>query len=267
MMRSFFVLFPRDMLISSDPGRGTAMRFSLSHINKSRLLALLILAGSISLASYEMIKPQTFAYIKVRDDVTVTTGTQLKPEDIEKAELVTGNITTATDSPIPGLIPWEEAGRYIGRYVVRQVIGGGPLLQSDFALSDMGEQVLEKEMTGMSIPVNNIVGVTPHLSVGDKVHLYASYEDSSGAYSGLLLREMPVISLQRKMDGDVSDLVAVTIALQVHEAVLLTHALHYGKIHLGKASPLDNKGPGIGDSQFAAALLKTKKRWGVAEEE
>ncbi|MCK9911335.1 hypothetical protein MXD81_19440, partial [Microbacteriaceae bacterium K1510] len=66
------------------------------------------------------------------------------------------------------------------------------------------------EKTGMSIPVDNILAVTPYLSVGDRVHLYASFEDDEGAHSGLLLREMPVIALQRQVEDEVPQLIAVT---------------------------------------------------------
>jgi pilus assembly protein CpaB len=62
-------------------------------------------------------------------------------------------------------------------------------------------------------------------------------------------------------------LAAVTIGLTLDQAVLLTHALHYGKIHLAEASRLEAKGPGIGDHAFASALLKTKKRWSDSGEE
>jgi pilus assembly protein CpaB len=165
------------------------------------------------------------------------------------------------------LIPWTEVRSYIGQPLARQVEGGRPLLASDVERS--GESGMDRSLaaavTGMSIPVDNVI--TPHISVGDRVHLYASFEDESGAHSGLLLRSMPVIAVQRDWEGDLPQMEAVTISLKLEEAVLLTHALHYGKIRLGKAAISDRQNTGIGDQAFAAALMKTKKRWREGEEE
>jgi pilus assembly protein CpaB len=237
-------------------------------VSPIRTVAALLLAVSVGYGSYTVLKPQTFAYVKLREGVTVEGGSLLKEEHIERAVLTLGGMFAGNNLPMPGLIPWEDAPAYIGLPLVRRISGGMPLFVSDLDSQGEGmERDLDETKTGMSIPVDNILGVTPHLSVGDRVHLYASFEDEDGAHSGLLLREMPVIALQRELEGDVPQLVAVTIALKLEEAVLLTHALHYGKIHLGKASLSGGKGAGIGDAAFAKALMKTKKRWSDGEEE
>jgi pilus assembly protein CpaB len=233
-----------------------------------RIVAALLLAASVGYGSYTVLKPQTFAYVKLKEGVAVEGGSVLKEEHIERAVLTLGGMLAGDAQPVPGLIPWEDAASYVGLPLVRRISGGMPLFAAD--IDSQGEGIdrdLDETTTGMSIPVDNIQGVTPHLTVGDRVHLYASFEDEEGAHSGLLLREMPVIALQRELEGDVPQLVAVTIALRLEEAVLLTHALHYGKIHLGKASLTGGKGAGIGDPAFAKALMKTKKRWSDGEEE
>ncbi|WP_019123131.1 hypothetical protein [Brevibacillus massiliensis] len=238
-------------------------------IHPFRLAAVLLLAGTLAYGTYHLMKPEMFSYIKVREGVVAEGGTPLKAEQIEKAVLPVNRFFSADRSPVPGLLPWADAEYYLGTPLAHRVTGGEPLMLGDLDRQGEGGSSgsLQAGMTGMSIPVDNIVGITPHLPVGSKVHIYASFEDQDGAHSGLLLREMPILSIQREMDGEIPRLAAVTIGLTLDQAVLLTHALHYGKIHLAEASRLEAKGPGIGDHAFASALLKTKKRWSDSGEE
>ncbi len=238
-------------------------------IHPLRLVAIVLIAMIVAYGSYMYWKPQTFAYAKLRDGVVLEGGAALKAEYVERASLATGGLLSGERSPIPGLIPYSQIAAYINMPVSRRLSGGVPLLSADLMgkESEGMSSVLGQGMTGMSIPVDNIVGVTPYLTIGDRVHLYTSFEDDAGAHTGLLLREMPVIALQREQEADLPRLVAVTIELTMDEAVLLTHALHYGKIHLGKAATTDQKGPGIGDAAFAKALMNTKKRWSDSGDE
>lgn len=243
----------------------------LPAIHPVRFMAILLLAGTVAFGSYQIIKPSTFTYIKLKEGITVEGGSKLSEEMIEPSTIITGGfpISGTDQPPIEGLIAWSQRGEIAGIPVIRRLTGGVPLLTSDVKQDD--EENMDAQLpdstTGMSIAVDNIVGVTPHLTVGDKVHVYASFEDEQGAHTGLLLRSMPVISLQREMEGENPKLSGVTIALRLEEAVLLTHAIHYGKIHLGKASSMESKPHGIGDLTFANALMKTKKRWSTQEVE
>lgn len=244
------------------------MSFKISSIHPLRLMAGLLLAAVIALAVYPLVKPASFSYVMLRDDVVIEGGEVLQADDIEEAVLTFGTVWNDVRDPVPGLIPWQHAADYVGLPLVRRVEGGTPLLLSD--LDQAGETGIDHELaggkTGLSIPVDDIVGVTPHLALGDKVHVYASFEDDEGAHTGLLLKKMPVIFLQREWQDETPHLRSVTIALSNREAVLLTHALHYGKIRLGKVSGIGEQESGIGDPVFAATLMKTKKRWDDGEE-
>jgi len=234
-----------------------------------RILALLLLAVCVALGAYQLLKPQTVAYVQLRDGVEKESGQQLQAEDVEPLILTLGSSFRQTLNPIPGLLLWDHVADYIGMQLARHVTGGRPLLESDFEQTGQLHQVqnLDATMTGMSIPVDNIAGISPYVSPGERVHVYASFENESGAYSGLLLQNMLVIGVQREMEGNNPSLVAVTLSLTRNEAVLLTHALHYGKIRLGLAPSGADLKPGIGDAQFADNLMRTKKRWGSQEEE
>jgi pilus assembly protein CpaB len=237
-------------------------------VHPLRLLALLLLSTSVAFGAFQFLKPQTITYIQLRESVEKESGQLLQADDLEPLTLTLGNIFQASVSPIPGLIPWEQLPRYVGLPFSHQVKGGRPLLASDLETSNQPQQekMLDASMTGMSIPVNNIAGVTPHLAKGERVHVYASFENEVGAHSGLLLQNMPIIGVQREMEGDRPNLVAVTLSLTRSEAVLLTHALHYGQIRLGLAAGLDEQKSGIGDITFANDLMKTKKRWEFPKE-
>ncbi|MFY0545786.1 RcpC/CpaB family pilus assembly protein [Brevibacillus sp. H7] len=237
-------------------------------VNPLRLAAALLLAACVAYGSYQMVKPETFSYIKLRDGVMKEGGMLLTLDDLEEEVLTLGAWSDNGKPPIDGLLPWSETAAYVGQPLARRVTGGLPLLKTDLEIH--GESTLEPKLgasvTAMSIPVDNVLGVTPHIAVGERVHLYASFEDEAGAHSGLLLRDMPVIAVQREQESEVPSLVAVTISLNLDEAVLLTHALHYGKIRLGKAGLTDGTKNGVGDAAFAAALMKTRKRWSDEEE-
>lgn len=234
-----------------------------------RLLALLLLASCVGISSYFLVKPYTVTYIQLRPNVDKESGQLLEAKDIEPLVVNLGGVLKSSPTPIPGLLLWNDAPTFLGKSLNRKVKGGRPLLASDFDQADQsqGGTKLNATMTGMSIPIDNVAGVTPHLSMGERVHVYASFEDDAGAHSGLLLQNMPIIGIQREMEGEQPNLVAVTLSLSRNEAVLLTHALHYGKIRLGLAAVMDGQKTGVGDSAFAADLMKTKKRWGNQEEE
>jgi pilus assembly protein CpaB len=237
-------------------------------VNPLRLAAALLLAACVAYGSYQVVKPHTFSYVKLREGVVKGGGMPLAEEDVEEAVLVLGSSPLGSDSPIAGLIPWSEVETYVGQTLARQVTGGLPLLKPDMEIEGRSslEQPLAPTETAMSVPVDNILGVTPHIAIGERVHLYASFEDEEGSHSGLLLRDMPVVGVQREQESDAPRLEAVTIALSLNEAVLLTHALHYGKVRLGRAGLSDGKRNGIGDESFAAALMRTRKRWNEGEE-
>lgn len=238
-------------------------------VHPLRLLALLLLAACVAAGAYQIVKPHTVTYIQLRENVQKESGQLLEAADMEPLVLTLGNVFQKPARPIPGLVPWEKAPDLVGMSLNRSVKGGRPLLESDLELT--GQSLTEKQlgasMTGMSIPVDNVAGVSPYLSTGERVHVYASFEDDDGAHSGLLLQNMPVVGVQREMEGEQPSLVAVTLSLTQSEAVLLTHALHYGKIRLGLAPVTEAQKSGIGDAGFAADLIKTKKRWGNQEEE
>lgn len=245
------------------------MSLKMPAIHPLRLIAGLLLAIAIGFGAYPIFKPTIYSYVKLREDVVIEGGEVLQEEDIEEGVITLGKVFGEVTTPVPGLIPWAEATSYLGLPLARRVEGGQPLLATDIDQDGGGsmDRELKGAKTGMSIPVDDILGVTPHLTVGDRVHVYASFEDEDGAHTGLLLKAMPVIFLQRELQQDVPHLSAVTIALSNREAILLTHALHYGKIRLGKVAAGEGTEPGVGDQVFAAALMKTKKRWNDGRED
>lgn len=237
-------------------------------VNPLRLAAALLLAACVAYGSYQVVKPHTFTYVMVREGVAKGAGMILTEEDVQEGRLILGSSLPGRDSPVAGLIPWSEVHKFMGQKLARQVSGGLPLMKTDVEMEGTHalEQPLESNHTAMSIPVDNVIGVTPHISVGERVHLYASFEDEAGSHSGLLLRDMPVVGVQREQESDFPQLEAVTISVRLQEAVLLTHALHYGKVRLGRAGLSDGKQNGVGDAAFASALMKTSKRWNEGEE-
>ncbi|WP_400161800.1 RcpC/CpaB family pilus assembly protein [Brevibacillus sp. TJ4] len=238
-------------------------------VHPIRLFAVLLLAVCVAIGAYQMVKPHTVTYIQLREGVEKESGQRLEVSDVEPLVLTMGNVFQRPSDPIPGLLLWEDAADYIGLSFTRQATGGRPLLKADLEKAgglhpDHGQ---DSNLTGMTIPVDNVAGVSPYVSQGERVHVYASFEDDAGAHTGLLLQNMQIVGIQREMTGNYPKLVAVTLSLTRDEAVLLTHALHYGKIRLGLAASEDSQQSGIGDAQFATNLMKTKTKWGSVKEE
>lgn len=238
-------------------------------VHPLRLLALLLLASCMGIGAYTILKPHEITFIQLRSTVEKESGQLLEAKDVEPLTLTLGGLFQKTSDPIPGLIPWTEGQQLIGLPFSRPVKGGRPLLLGDLELvNQTGKEASPKDVrTGMSIPVDNVAGVSPHISTGERVHVYASFEDEAGAHSGILLQNMPILAVQREMEGDQPKLQAVTLSLGREEAILLTHALHYGKIRLGLAGIMDDQQSGIGDAGFAAELMRTKKRWALEKGE
>ncbi|MGG0756422.1 hypothetical protein [Brevibacillus laterosporus] len=258
---AFFVLKSNSMIPLLDGEGGVAVRgFRISYI---RLLVITLLAIACGFLSYQAVRPEVFYYIKVKEQSELEMGTPLSLDHIEKGVLEMGNRFFSSSVEVPGFIPWKEASNLIGLPVTRHVKAGGPLLMGDIPISTEESQIQinKPNQTALTIPVDNISGVSAQLQERERVHIYASFKDDEGAHTGLLLKAMPVVSVQRGVDGDGAVLKAVTISLTLHEARLLTHALHYGKLHLGKAGYGKDQISGIGDIHFATAMMKSNKRW------
>jgi len=242
------------------------MSLKMPSVHPLRLVASLLLAGAIAYSSYHILKPQVFSYVMVKNGTVIEGGSTLQLDQLEEAMIKSGDFFRKTTIPIPGLIPWSEVKSIVGMPVTRLVHGGEPLLLGDINYEGQLEQQLSASKTGMTLPIDEVDGVPSQLSVGDKVHIYASFEDDQGAHSGLLLKAIPIIFVQHEEEAAALAVTSVTVALTVDEAVMLTHALHYGKIRLGKAALADQSASGVGDLSFAKALMKTKKRWEFEEE-
>lgn len=238
---------------------------NIPSIHPIRLVAVLLLVTVVAYSSYHYLKPQTFAYIKVREGTTIQGGTALQFDHVEKGVIFLGDFWPKKENPVPGLVPWSQITRLLGQPVGRQVQAGSPLLLTDIGHNGQLNDSLGKHKTSISLPIEK-EGIVPPLSVGDKVHVYASFEDDDGAHTGLLLQYMPITDVLREKEGKKYTQVAVMLTVSTDEAVMLTHALNYGKIRLGKASLQDGVEPGVGDLAFAKALMKTKKRWSEGEE-
>lgn len=247
--------------IDMKKGGGDSMRgYRFSYI---RLLIITLLAIACGYLTYQAVRPELFYYIKVKEQSELEIGTPLSLDHVEKGVLEMGNRFFNSSVEVPGFIPWEEVSHLIGIPVIRHVKAGGPLLKGDIPTSTEESQLQgnHPNHTAMTIPVDNISGVSAQLQERDRVHIYASFKDEEGAHTGLLLKAMPVVGVQRGLDGEGAILKAVTISLTLHEGRLLTHALHYGKLHLGKAGYGKDLKSGIGDTHFAKALMKSNKSW------
>ena len=128
--------------------------------------------------------------------------------------------------------------RYVTGDNVSAVLQSAPVLRMDVysgtaamasMLTTTGGNAIEQRMrpnaVAVTIPVNDVTGVTAELAYGSRVNVYASYN----AETILLLQNMRVL----RSAGGTGGLASVTIEVSVEESLKLVHAHAYGIIHLG----------------------------------
>ena len=107
------------------------------------------------------------------------------------------------------------------------VYAGNPFMSS--MLTTTGGNSIEMTMktnaVAVTVGVDNITGITPELSTGSRVNVYASYNDSTT----LILENIRVLYV----GGDGSSISSVSLEVDIRQSLQLVHAYTYGKVQLG----------------------------------
>ena len=114
----------------------------------------------------------------------------------------------------------------------------------------LGGSVVERRLadnkTAVTIPVNNISGVSPEITAGAKINIYTSYKTENYEVEELLFQEVKILDVQATGDAESGyTLNAITIQINPADALKLLHAINFQKIDItllksGHYTKLDN---------------------------
>lgn len=122
-----------------------------------------------------------------------------------------------------------------GDYLGTDAFKGTPFMTTQTAT--IGGSTVERRLsdykTAITIPVNNISGVSPEINAGARINIYASYSTESFQVEELLFQNVKILDVQatgNKEDGYV--LSAFTIEVDPQDAMKLLHAINNWKIDI-----------------------------------
>ena len=122
-----------------------------------------------------------------------------------------------------------------GDYLGVDVYKGTPFMTTQTAT--IGGSTVERRLsdykTAITIPVNNISGVSPEINAGARINIYASYSTESFQVEELLFQNVKILDVQatgNEEDGYV--LSAFTIEVDPQDAMKLLHAINNWKIDI-----------------------------------
>ena len=160
-------------------------------------------------------------FISLEVDADMVTELAYKTKGTADAKYVTSN----------DLSKIIENGDSLGVDVYK----GTPFMTTE--TTDIGGSTVERRLgeykTALTIPVNNISGVSPEIEAGARINIYASYTTESYQVEQLLFQNVKILDVQAT--GTAEDgytLSGFTIELEPQDAIKLLHAINNWKIDI-----------------------------------
>ena len=93
------------------------------------------------------------------------------------------------------------------------------------------ERRLAKNKVAITIPVNNISGVSPEITAGAMINVYTNYSSESFQVEELLMEEIKILDVQATGDAESGySLSGITIQVSPEQTLKLLHAINFQKI-------------------------------------
>lgn len=153
----------------------------------------------------------------------------------------------------------SQEAKYVTDSDLKEIIAAGDTLGTDVyagtpfmttETSTIGGSSVERRLgdykTAITIPVNNISGVSPEISAGAKINIYTCYTTSSYQVEELLFQNVKILEVQATGDKESGyTLSAITIEINPEDALQLLHAINYQKLDItllksGKYNQISN---------------------------
>ena len=219
-------------------------------LGQKLILIFIVLFGAlIAYFTYGYLKGEkTNIYLFANDYEAGTTITREMLTTLEVDATMVENLAYSsnsakyvTDSDLAAII---DAGDTLGT----DVYAGTPFMTTQTATigGSSVERRLGDYMTAITIPVNNISGVSPEISAGAKINIYSSYSTDDYEVEELLFQNVKILEVQATGDEESGYVLnAITIELQPKDALVLLHSINFRKIDItllksGKYTPISD---------------------------
>lgn len=169
--------------------------------------------------------------------------------DYEAGTVITQDmlVTLEVDATMVDNLAYSNAeAKYVTPNDLKQIVSAGDTLGADVfygtpfmttQTSTIGGSAVERRlgdyMTAITIPVNNISGVSPEISAGAKINIYSCYETENYEIEELLFQNVKILEVQATGDSSSGyNLSAITIELKPEDALKILHSINFRKIDI-----------------------------------
>jgi pilus assembly protein CpaB len=222
---------------------------------RSRIFAVLAIAilagGGLAYGTYNFMQNQpaksmatpTQAVVVAAADLQL--GTELKAEDLELTYFPVGKVPDGT---------FTQKADIVGRGLIVPLVKNEPVLAAKLASKEAGSglpPVIPEGMRGVSVRVNEVVGVAGYVLPGNRVDVVATAsptESRSDTTSKVVLANVQVLTAGTRLEQDQDkgkpiQVTVVTLLVNPEQAERLALASTEGKIQLALRNPMDQGAP------------------------
>lgn len=211
------------------------------------LILIVVFGGVIAYFSYSFLKSsKTEIYLFAQDYEAGTTITKEMLTTLTvDATLVDEVMTSSNEAKF---VTTNDLSTVLqeGDTLVCDVYAGTPFMTTE--TTTLGGSVVERRLqdykTALTLPVNNISGVSPQITAGAKINIYSSYSTENYQVQELLLQNVKILDVQATGDDESGyELSAITIQVDPDQALRLLYAINFQKIDIsllksGKYTPI-----------------------------
>ena len=216
------------------------------------VLAIAILAGGgLAYGTYNLMQAGTVKSVNMPTEPVVVAaadlqlGTALKKEDLAVVDFPQGKAPEGAFSKVEDVLE---------RGLIVPVVKNEPILGAKLASKEAGSglpPVIPEGMRGVSVRVNEVVGVAGYVLPGNRVDVVATAsptESRSDTTSKVVLSNVQVLTSGTRMEQDQNEgkpmqVTVVTLLVNPMQAERLALASTEGKIQLALRNPLDQGTP------------------------
>lgn len=200
---------------------------------KILLCLIVIFGGVIAYLSYQFLgSTKTIMYVFANNYEAGTKITRNMFEEVEVDESIVTNLNYKNqNNGKPCFVTKASLDTIInkGEYLGVDVYQGTPFMTTETASYSVStvERRLSDYKTAITIPVNNLSGVSPEIQAGARINIYASYSTESYEVVQLLFQNVKILDVQSTGDSSAGyTLTGFTIEVDPNDAMKLLHAIN-----------------------------------------
>jgi Flp pilus assembly protein CpaB len=204
---------------------------------KISLIIIIVLAILVGIGVYSALNSKRVEIYLFKDDYkagTLITEDMFVTQQVDKSIVEDAIANRGATGVI--FVTKNNIAEAIGHYLRYDVYKGTPFLSNnvDVMGGSPAEVHLGKNMVAVTIPVDNMTGVTHLLGTDSRINIYAGFEQDFEKHTVQLLENVRVLDvLIDYYQSEIPVLAGVTVEVTQEEAVSLTHVLMFGSVRLG----------------------------------